>query len=67
MGKPAAVAISSKWISSKGTVVVVLERKPFGILEYQIDGRAIFGSSKQSDFLRNFKPFVQPPLTHQAP
>lgn len=60
MGKPAAVAISSQWISSKGTVVVVLERKPFGILEYQVDGRAIFGSSKQSDFLRNFKPFVQP-------
>lgn len=67
MGRPAAVAISSQWISSKGTVVVVLERKPFGILEYQVDGRAIFGSSKQSDFLRNFKPFVLPPLAHQAP
>lgn len=60
MSRPAVVAIGSQWISSKGTVIVVLERKPFGILEYQIDGRAIFGSSKQSDFLRNFKPFVQP-------
>lgn len=67
MGRSAVVAIGSQWISSNGTVVIVLERKPFGILEYQIGGRAIFGSSKQSDFLRNFKPFVQPPLTHQAP
>lgn len=58
MSKPAAVAINSRWIGSKGKVVVVLERKPFGILEYQIEGRAIFGSSKQADFLRNFKPAV---------
>ena len=51
-----AVAINSRWVGSKGRVVVVLERKPFGILEYQIEGRAIFGSSKQADFQRNFKP-----------
>ena len=51
-----AVAINSRWVGSKGRVVVVLERKPFGILEYQIEGRAIFGSSKQADFLRNFTP-----------
>lgn len=56
MAKQAVVAINSRWVGSKGRVVVVLERKPFGILEYQIEGRAIFGSSKQADFLRNFKP-----------
>lgn len=55
MSKPAAVEINSRWVGSKGRIVVVMERKPFGILEYQVEGRAIFGSSKQSDFLRNFK------------
>lgn len=56
MGKQAAVEINSRWVGGKGRIVVVLERKPFGILEYQIEGSAIFGSSKQADFLRNFKP-----------
>ena len=59
MGKPAAVAIGSRWLSSKNgkpVILVVTERKPFGILEYQVEGRWIFGRSKQSDFLLNFKP-----------
>ena len=59
MGKPAAVQIGSRWLSSKNgkpVVLVVTERKPFGILEYQVEGKWVFGRSKQSDFLRNFKP-----------
>lgn len=59
MGRQAAVAIGSRWLSSKNgkpVVLVVTERKPFGILEYQVEGKWVFGISKQSDFLRNFKP-----------
>jgi predicted KAP-like P-loop ATPase len=59
MGKPALVAIGSRWLSSKNgkpVILVVTERKPFGILEYQVEGKWIFGRSRQSDFLNNFKP-----------
>lgn len=61
MSKPAVVAIGSKWKLPSGRVFKVLERKPFGVIEFQEDGKYIFGSSRQSDFLRNFKP-VAPPV-----
>jgi predicted KAP-like P-loop ATPase len=59
MSKPAAVAIGSRWLSSKNgepVILVVTERMPFGILEFQVEGKWIFGRCKQADFLRNFKP-----------
>jgi hypothetical protein len=56
MGKPAAVAIGSKWKLRSGRVFTVLARRPFGIIEFQEEGKAIFGSSRQSDFLRDFQP-----------
>ena len=59
MSRSPAVEIGSRWLSSKNgkpVILVVTERKPFGILEYQVEGKWIFGRSKQADFLRNFKP-----------
>jgi len=56
MGKPACVAIGSRWVSKDGRVWIVLERLPFGRLEIQQEGRAYFGTTRQRDFLLSFTP-----------
>ena len=56
MSKPALVAINSRWKSKDGRVWVVLERKPFGVLEIKQEDRALFGWTRQRDFLFNFTP-----------
>lgn len=49
------VPIRSRWafVGDASRVLVVLERKPFGLIEYREEGRACFGSCRQSDLVRN--------------
>lgn len=52
------VYVGSRWLSKINgkTVYVVLERKPFGILEVQKEGRLQFGSTTTKQLRENFTP-----------
>ncbi len=56
MSREAQCPVGSRWKPNNGSprVFVVIERKPFGKLETQEEGRAYFGETRQRDFLRNF-------------
>lgn len=52
MGTPALVPVGSRWITeTSDRVWVVIERKPFGRLCIQEEGRAYFGEAYQRMFL----------------
>lgn len=58
MGAPALVPVGSRWKSSwkpeaSDRVWVVIERKPFGRLVIQEEGRAYFGETYQRMFLES--------------
>jgi len=56
VGAPALVPVGSRWSAKNcpSRVFVVLERKPFGRICIQEEGRAYFGESQQKQFLANF-------------
>lgn len=54
MGKPALVPVGSRWKSNgSDRVWVINERKPFGRLVVQEEGRAYFGEPDQKMFLQS--------------
>ena len=56
MSREQKCPIGSRWQVKNGArVFVVIERKPFGILGLQEEGRAYFGESRQCDFLLSFR------------
>lgn len=54
MGTPALVPVGSRWrAGTSNRVWVVVERKPFGRLGIQEEGRAYFGETYQRMFLES--------------
>ncbi|WP_277757455.1 hypothetical protein [Achromobacter denitrificans] len=56
MGKRTVVELNSRWRSKDGRIWVVLERKPFGLLEVKQEDRFLFGITRQRDFVANHTP-----------
>ena len=56
MGAPALVPVGSRWSANNcpSRVFVVLERKPFGRICTQEEGRAYFGEIQQKQLLASF-------------
>lgn len=56
MAREVQCPVGSRWKPNSGSerVFVVIERKPFGKLETQEEGRLYFGETRQSDFLKSF-------------
>lgn len=57
MARESPCPINSRWRSKTGgpRVFVVRERKPFGVLVMQEEGRAYFGETRQRDLLASFE------------